>query len=82
MEVVEIPGARRSYWSNGEEIFPGLKYGDITSYSQFDNIMKNLQLSRSNVLNQQLLVFLEATNMQFRKSVVPGSCLTPDQSFS
>ena len=42
--------------------------------------MKNLQLSGSDDPNQQLLDFLEATNTQFRKSVVLGSYLTLDES--
>ena len=33
MEVVEIHGSRRLYWSSGDGIFPGMKYGDIISYS-------------------------------------------------
>ena len=42
--------------------------------------MKNLQLLRSDHPNQQLLDFPEATNTQFRKSVVSGSYLTLDES--
>ena len=44
MEVVEIHGPRRLYWSSGDGIFPGMKYGDIISYSRFEDITKNLQL--------------------------------------
>ena len=80
MEVVEMDGPRRLYWCNGDGIFPGMKYRDIISYSQFEDIMKNLQLLRSDDPNQQLLHFLEATNSQFRKSVVSGSYLTLDES--
>ena len=80
MEVVEMDGPRRLYWCNGDGIFPEMKYRDIISYSPFEGIMKNLQLLHSNDPNQQLLHFFEATNSQFRKSVVPGSYLTLDES--
>ena len=59
-----------------------MKYGDDISYSRFEDIIKNLQLSRSDVPDQQLFNFLEAANTQFRKSVVPGSYLTLDESMS
>ena len=62
MEVVEIHGPRRLYWSSGYGIFPGMKYWDIISYSRFEDTMKNLQLLHRDDPNQQLLDFLEATN--------------------
>ena len=72
MEVHEIHGPRRLYWSN-EHI------GEIISCKRFENIIPNLQLSLSESPDQQVLDFLDAVNTQFKQAVTPGSFTTLDE---
>ena len=48
MEVHEIHGPRRLYWSNKHNgIFPSMNFGEIISCKRFESIIANLQLSLS-----------------------------------
>ena len=81
MEVYEIHGPRRLYWSsNINELFPGMNFEKVMACKRFERITAFLQLSGAIDADQQVLDFVAAVNDNFQKSVSPGSFLTLDES--
>ena len=56
MQVYEIHGPHRMYWTEGDDIFPSFEFGKIMSYHRFDDILRFLQLSFDEDPEQQTLL--------------------------
>ena len=81
MEVFEIHGPRRLYWSsNINELFPRMNFEKVTTCKRFKRIIAFLQLSGAIDADQQVQDFVAAVNDNFQKSVSPGSFFTLDKS--
>ena len=81
MEVYEIHGPRRLYWSsNMNELFLGMNFEKVMVCKRFERIIAFLQLSGVTGADQQVLDFVADVNDNFQKSVSPGSFLTLDES--
>ena len=81
MEVYEIHGLRRLYWSsNINELFPGIKFEKVMVCKRFERIIAFLQCSGAIDADQQVLDFEAAVNDNFQNSVSPGSFLNRGKS--
>ena len=81
MEVYEIHGPRKFYWSsNINKLFPGVNLEKASACKRFERIIAFLQLSGAIDADQQVLDFVAAVNDNFQKSVSSGSFLTLDKS--
>ena len=81
MEVHEIHGPRRLYWSHEQNrIFSSMNFGEIISCKWFESIIANLQLSLLERPDQHVLDFLDAVNTQFKQAITPGSFITLGES--
>ena len=61
-------------------IFKAMDYGQIMTRTRFETILANLQLSKSQDRNQQVLDFIDALNARFQSSVNAGDFLSCDES--
>ena len=81
MQVYEIHGLCYLYWSNNDnDLLPGTNFGKIIARCRLEEILHCLQFSNAENEDQQILDFLAEVNLNFQKSVVPGSFLTLDKS--
>ena len=81
MEVYEIHGPQRLYWSpKVNNLFPSMDFGKVMACRRFETILKYLQLSNSDNEDQQILDFLAAINETFQNAITPGTYLTLDES--
>ena len=81
MEVYEIHGPQRFYWSSQvNNLFPSMDFGNIMTYRRFETILEYLQLSNLDDEDQQILAFLAVINETFQNAAIPGTYLTFDDS--
>ena len=83
IEVYEIHGPRRLYWSsNINELFPGINFEKVMAYKRFERMIAFLQLFGAIDADQQVLDFVAAVNENFLKPVSPGFSLLLTRAWS
>lgn len=79
MQVYEIHELHCLYWCNNDnDLLPGMNFGKIFARHRFKEILHCLQFSNAENEDQQILDFVLEVNLNFQKSIVLGSFLTPE----
>ena len=77
MQLYKIHRPHHLYWSNNDnDLLPGMNFGKIIAWCRFEEILHCLQVSNAENEDQQIFDFVTEVNLNFQKSVVPGSFLT------